>query len=716
MGWFDPKVTTTVKSLSMRMLDDSAFKPSAQQAVAHWLYDTDPLSDMFSRPKLNNYLEEYANNSLPKQYDKLYRFAKRQDKYIFGTPSGSVIKDPKKALINQVLTEQNISSDEVIASQVSGTDGLYTALLHLQELGYDSKNNTLNLEQHNWTVDSITIGLDANNYREDNKETINIIGLPLAINLTKSNQLTLALSRKETKQDNQDNQDEQETIKLNKTIQLMITATKQDHIYIAYKRQGRLYYIDHVIDTNSYGVFDVQSVIGDYYPRVYFRVNQVDIVEHTDALYKKHTKNALRKVNMPLEGVTKQLQSGMGENYKDVRSIFMYMGARLKEVTQPIIAKYLFHYIDRLYQITQDKEFIQVIEDNICKQTLIVKGIKRQVKQGQFNNLANNHYGGSYSKGRDAIVMVDIQQVIPKIPSVFKVVKQENGQYIEYNIDDIRLIIEVAGFSATHTLGDDELVIPVDKLLVKTLSPKEQEWLLHKCLHIHILLVNEQKQKWWETNLFKAVMFAVGVALTVAFPPAGAGMTALIKVVAIASLKSIAVGVFTQTLVDTLVATGVVDAKTGVILVTLANVAYVGFAGGGFNFANLTTAPNMMRMINGAFDAYGKILAIDTQEVQKKYLQFEEKNKERQAKLKDTQRLLDTGVFTPSQELLKSIYRPQVDLFDTPELFYSRHFNYNVVGITLGSVSNFVAMRLNDKTSNIIPANTDETIHTPLYL
>lgn len=713
MGWFDPKVTTTVKSLSMRMLDDSAFKPSAQQAVAHWLYDTDPLSDMFSRPKLNNYLEEYANNSLPKQYDKLYRFAKRQDKYIFGTPSGSVIKDPKKALINQVLTEQNISSDEVIASQVSGTDGLYTALLYLQELGYDSKNNTLNLEQHNWTADSITIGLDANNYREENKETINIIGLPLDINLTKNNQLTLALSRKETKQDNQD---EQETIKLNKTIQLTITATKQDHIYIAYKRQGRLYYIDHVIDTNSYGVFDVQSVIGDYYPRVYFKVNQVDIVEHTDALYKKHTKNALRKVNMPLEGVTKQLQSGIGENYKDVRSLFMYMGARLKEVIQPIIAKYLFHYIDRLYQITQDKEFIQVIEDNICKQTLIVKGIKRQVKQGQFNNLANNHYGGSYSKGRDAIVMVDIQQVIPKIPSVFKVVKQENGQYIEYSIDDIRLIIEVAGFSATHTLGDDELVIPVDKLLVKTLSPKEQEWLLHKCLHIHMLLVNEQKQKWWETNLFKAVMFAVGVALTVAFPPAGAGMTALIKAVAIASLKSIAVGVFTQTLVDTLVATGVVDAKTGVILVTLANVAYAGFAGGGFSFTNLTTAPNMMRMTNGAFDAYGKILAIDTQEVQKKYLQFEEKNKERQAKLKDTQRLLDTGVFTPSQELLKSSYRPQVDLFDTPELFYSRHFNYNVVGITLGSVSNFVAMRLNDKTSNIIPANTDETIHTPLYL
>ena len=713
MGWLDPKITTTVKSLSMRMLDDMAFKPSAQQAVAHWLYDTDPLSDMFSRPKLNNYLEEYANNSLPKQYDKLYRFAKRQDKYIFGTPSGSVIKDPKKALINQVLTEQNISSDEVIASQVSGTDGLYTALLHLQELGYDSKNNTLNLEQHNWTVDSITIGLDANNYREENKETINIIGLPLDINLTKNNQLTLALSRKETKQANQD---KEEIIKLNKTIQLTLTATKQDHIYIAYKRQGRLYYIDHVIDTNSYGAFDVQSVIGDYYPRVYFRVNQVDIVEHTDALYKKHTKNALRKVNMPLEGVTKQLQSGIGDNYKDVRSLFMYMGARLKEVTQPIIAKYLFHYIDRLYQITQDKEFIQVIEDNICKQTLIVKGIKRQVKQGQFNNLANNHYGGSYSKGRDAIVMVDIQQVIPKIPSVFKVVKQENGQYIEYSIDDIRLIIEVAGFSATHTLGDDELVIPVDKLLVKTLSPKEQEWLLHKCLHIHMLLVNEQKQKWWETNLFKAAMFAVGVALTVAFPPAGAGMTALIKAVAIASLKSIAVGVFTQTLVDTLVATGVVDAKTGVILVTLANVAYVGFAGGGFSFANLTTAPNMMRMINGAFDAYGKILAIDTQEVQKKYLQFEEKNKERQAKLKDTQRLLDTGVFTPSQELLKSSYRPQVDLFDTPELFYSRHFNYNVVGITLGSVSNFVAMRLNDKTSNIIPANTDETIHTPLYL
>lgn len=713
MGWFDPKVTTTVKSLSMRMLDDSDFKPSAQQAVAHWLYDTDPLSDMFSRPKLNNYLEEYANNSLPKQYDKLYRFAKRQDKYIFGTPSGSVIKDPKKALINQALTEQNISSDEVIASQVSGTDGLYTALLHLQELGYDSKNNTLNLEQHNWTVDSITIGLDANNYREENKETINIIGLPLAINLTNSNQITLALSRKETKQNKQD---KEETIKLNKTIQLTITVAKQDHIYIAYKRQGRLYYIDHVIDTNSYGAFDVQSVIGDYYPRVYFRVNQVDIVEHTDALYKKHTKNALRKVNMPLDGITKQLQSGIGDNYKDVRSIFMYMGARLKEVTQPIIAKYLFHYIDRLYQITQDKEFIQVIEDNICKQTLIVKGIKRQVKQGQFNNLANNHYGGSYSKGRDAIVMVDIQQVIPKIPSVFKVVQQENGQYIEYSIDDIRLIIEVAGFSATHTLGDDELVIPVDKLLVKTFSPKEQEWLLHKCLHIHTLLVNEQKQKWWETNLFKAVMFAVGVALTVAFPPAGAGMTALIKAVAIASLKSIAVGVFTQTLVDTLVATGVVDAKTGVMLVTLANVAYAGFAGGGFNFANLTTAPNMMRMINGAFDAYGKILAIDTQEVQKKYLQFEEKNKERQAKLKDTQRLLDTGVFTPSQELLKSSYRPQVDLFDTPELFYSRHFNYNVVGITLGSVSNFVAMRLNDKTSNIIPANTDETIHTPLYL
>lgn len=120
MGWFSPKTITTVKSISMRMLDDKAFKPSGQQA-AHWIQDTHPLSPMFDRPKLSDYLIEYANNSLPNQYNKLYKFAKKPSNYVFGLPSASVITDPKNSLLNATYKHLGISKGAVKDGQVGGS-------------------------------------------------------------------------------------------------------------------------------------------------------------------------------------------------------------------------------------------------------------------------------------------------------------------------------------------------------------------------------------------------------------------------------------------------------------------------------------------------------------------------------------------------------------------------------------------------------------------
>lgn len=717
----------------MRMLDDRAFKPSAQQAVAHWLYDTDPLSDMFDRPKLNYYLEAYANNSLPVQYEKLHRFANKQGKYVFGTPSASVIKDPKGSLLKASQRHLGISQSVVKDQHVSGVNGVYESLIKLETMGYNSKNKSLTLDGVEWTLERATVQLTKPFYDSVMASQMKMedLGVEIEVNQSSSNSLVLKLSRQEQIEVPVENETEEEaseevpvmqtktiTVKDTKSFGLTLKDDDKDHIYITYTKAGKHQYFTHTVGEGNYAIdtsFKAQEVEGDYYPRIYLRVNQVDTAEHTDEQYKKHTKNALRKVNMPLDGITKQLKKGIGDNYNDVRSVFMYMGARLKDVSDPEVAGYLFAYFERLHKKVGDKEFVQTIEDNVCKQTLVVSGITKQTQQGTFEKLKPNECGGVYIKGHEGVYWYEINQTVGKIPSVFKVIKQHNNSYTQYSIGEIRLVIEVAGFKATHITGDEELVIPVDRALVKQLPIKKREILLYKCLHIHILLVNKQEEAWWQTNLFKALVFAVGVALTVAFPPAGAGMTALIEAVAIASAKSLAIGLFTSTVMSTLIATGAIDMQTGAILMVIATVATAGYSGGTFSFANLATAPNMMRIINSSFDAYGKALNADIANIKQKIIAFDEHDKQRQDKLQDMQRLLDTAVFTPSQELLKSSYTSTVDLFDTPQLFYSRHRHYNVVGISLAMVSQYVRMTLQDKTS-LLKTNTNEDIHTPLYL
>ena len=117
-----------------------------------------------------------------------------------------------------------------------------------------------------------------------------------------------------------------------------------------------------------------------------------------------------------------------------------------------------------------------------------------------------------------------------------------------------------------------------------------------------------------------------------------------------------------------------------------------------------------MKFVNKSFDAYNSKLITETNDIIQQQNEFNTIQKKQSELLALRQKLLLTKVYNPQDELLRSNYTTTVDAFETVDMFYARHFGFNVVDISHGLISNYVEMTLANKQVQQKPSESIDDI------
>lgn len=512
-----------------------------------------------------------------------------------------------------------------------------------------------------------------------------------------------------------------------------------DTIYAVYLVDDEYKFFKYVYQSGGIEVLDnaltTHESIGLYYPRLHIRTNQTDTLNYTDKKLARDLTKAFKRIGLDAKQITQQLHKSIGDNYHDCRGIFIHIGANINQTNKDSVSEYCYNYFERLYK-TQGKK-IPVLSKQVKKligteyQITYVEDETKNRKSGILQNIKDNfsdlalvydwiefkeHTGQFIYKGKklnkdEYCIVFDVftgdnsTQQTNKF--IHKLVKQiDDNTYHTIEVCELSQTVIMSGYHATHKGSDDNLVIPVDSYLVKHLDNKEKQVFFHKCLYIQIMFVKVIKTKWYQRGIFKALITVIGIAISIAISVHG-GATfgqALLKGV-IGAVKGYAVSKGVQLLSK--VATNLGLSQKIINKLSFVVSIVVAIRTAKWDFSKLLTAPNIMKAINHSFMAFNKHIQQKTQELIDNMNTMLTQYKSDKERLQQAQKLLDTQVTQLSMEQLTSSYTPQVDVFETPELFMSRHNNYNVVDISLGLISHLSSGLLNQQPKLYTPKTVD---------
>lgn len=743
MGIFSRKKKTTITGIVQPMLEAKDFVYSSKQAINEWIWDSGKsLGVNLDDKDIADYIIDYHDRTLPRQFNRLYNYTKKPNKYIFGLPTSAISMQPENDLLNQAskhiknsYTNQTVN---ILHTYVGDKDYYITAWERLvKDFGYDSGDNSIGLFSGiNGTKSYLYDGVlhitqrSVDEYQE-------LVNPSLALSFHKCFDRPLDITRQQTPHQIYhkefmaieyvfgddihacfaiDLSDVNPEIKTGQVI-----PKEQDYVYLTYQADDSYHWFVYVYGSGLIPSIDTainaKVTAGEYYPRLYTRLNQIDMVNTHESQKKKDTQKAFKKLGLNIADITKQLYKSIGEsNYGDVRAMFIFMGIPINSIGgDNILAEYCHRYFKRLLdlsdKVTTNTSVVravgglQAVADNYSTQIIRYDGI-------EFEELSTNVIDGDIT-------------IKPKTYATYKSdingLVTHNITYAEsqskaYRISIINLSVttSIGGYSFTKFGFDKELVIPLDRVLIRELSNKEKEYVMHRSLHITILHVKVTKQKWYETLGFKLLITAIAIAITyVSGGTATPTMASFLKAVAVGTAKAIALNMAVTLALKVAVEAGIIDPKTAVILGAIASIAIGLYGANGFDFSKILTATNVMKVVNASFNAYGKILQMQAQDSLKQIQQLQLDYTNQQAYINQAQKLLDTKVFDLNQEMLRSGFIPTVNLFETPEMFYSRHYNYDVIGLTHGLISNFVDGSLANKQVYVI---RDEPVENVLLI
>lgn len=767
MGVFSGKKRTTITGIHQRLLDDDSFTHASKIAVAQWLWENSgKLGVDLDGVDLSDYLIEASLRSLPKRFDKLYRYAKNTDKYIYGVPKSHLTQDPQ----NQILTATVNYLNELHDTEISlygfdiGDIDFYTEawLILINEYGYDSQTNELTklskqygyrcylydgylgLSEHTLSeyeevgFDNYSVPFNYGKYFEREQETLRV----QTEHIKEANDcliITFGFERYDLPSPNPDILNESEYVEYITSLEthtLKIDLShlnpvqeegddikpENDWIYATYQIGEVFYWFKY--EYGSGGIISIDNSLkateafGEYYPRLYVRLDKIDMIDRPNGhILKKHTQKIFKKLDLKLSDITKQLKQSVGNEYDNVRGMYLFMGVRVNDARyHSELAEYCYNYFKKLFELSnqQEEEYviksvggIQVIQDIASSQVLKYNQMEYKEVSGkvtdvgkyllQVDSLTSSSKRGWFRKRRY------------KTTYVHKFLYQvTQDTYYSLSVYDLSQDSFISGYNFTKKGLDSELVIPIDRTLIHHLTFKEREVLFHKSFHVAMIHVKVTKGKWYQRGAFKVVLAVIGIAISVLSSGTLSGFTAMIKTATINAIKAVAISYAVDMATKVAIELGLNPKIAGILsfVIHLTNISVAM----GMDFSRVLTAPNIMSVMNKSFNTYNKMLALEYQDTLKQMKVLEDLSKQRENTLKEKQKLLNTKVFNPSQELLKSNYTPNINLFESVEMFYDRHYGYDVVKASHGLIDNFVSYSLDNKQPYIPPQEDVEDI------
>ena len=648
-----------------RMIDDESIKPMSKSVVLAYLRSTDSASTKTSTRSLADYLVEGRQSTIIAKLKQAHRMSKSAT-YATGQVKGSYQYKPTKERLNTQLVSTLDTilgfTPDIVYQEFGKANYYHIAKYTLQEsYGYDPlTNEVLNesarigknvflkdivIELNQNTVDlsdqvqlvfqgpSATSGytpfrlalprphsqIQVTSAVPDSKCTF-VLCYADALGKEVSYNITMGYTNYISPNDTDSNVIDEDTVLGDNpdVIAPSIPAptTDADYVmaYYTYTRNDKEYaeYFTYRTGTNLIAKLEevVESVekTGIYPPRLYARMKGTKYTKYAEGTpeYKSMAKFG-KLLGIKWKDWVEEVHENMsGLEY--VREIFLTFGLEANSKNK-LIHQYLYHYFDAAYRGLPNK----YISSYTAKSSFIKMNLALPTgaKQGTAIHLKDSLHTSGIAF--DAIAKQTLQGTITEVGKyTFKYTNRVHTYYYQetestytaisvYNLQSIDMMDNNHWFTPS---GDsEELLVPLDLAITANLNSVELEKLYAMAMQLVVNTYQKVKKKWYQTGIFKFVMFIVAVVITVFFPPAGvAALSAQAVLVGLGMAIGISVAI--RLLQKLVISLGISSTIFQVVMVILAVAAAV--YGGYLNITNTTgvagmTASNLMLVSNAAF-------------------------------------------------------------------------------------------------------------------
>ena len=449
--------------------------------------------------------------------------------------------------------------------------------------------------------------------------------------------------------------------------------------------------------------------LGIHIPNVYLRLNGRDLHEAENEAAKS-SKVYCNKLGFDYATVSKQIMDQV-DNKKDIKDMFISFRLSPNDTKDPIVSEYFYYFFEEMYKTTGAKrkssddrkshmKYIEgqalgamsySVEDNVsqvnCNFTAMgyedVVGSIGPVGtfKSEFSNVEYSGFAGRLMNKLFRPRHMFRKQVTETV-------------YREYYVDGLSIDQKLSSGHWTSASKEDEnLCLPVDIELIAKRMRKHRHWLISKSFLLVVTTVKVVKQKWYQTGIFKVIMFII--AVVVSFFTGGQGLVwylALAKAIAVAVVVQAAV----MAISAILTALGI-DAS-----IVAAIVAVIALVAGAYAVLSDTTvaglnATQLMSVTNVSFAVSHNHIALNTKRAIQAFEEFKDLMESEMDSIEEQRKLLgleDGGKIDVYTLLARQTREPDIRLGETPVNFYERTLMVNAGLATTALLNNYVLISL----------------------
>ena len=444
-------------------------------------------------------------------------------------------------------------------------------------------------------------------------------------------------------------------------------------------------------DTTLDNIFNEGNSFGNYMPRIYIRRDGIALnkEDQKDTFRYKSSKRITSKLGLDFDYLCDEIHKAVGSLDK-VKQISLATIIAVNDLKPPQV-EYFFYWIRSHYNVSAQHTDGDLRIDY------------PQLRESKYVVLSDNENlntlswfatdTGTVTKTIGDVGMfshtLELPQPVAKGETsygVHYVYKQVTAtECIYYSIWDLVSAERVqGGYYGIVSYFESACCIPLDLSLLVYFSTKEAELLCGQCLYIMVNTSQTIKVKWYQTGIFKAIIFIVAVIL--ALPSGGTSLTLA------AFVEAVVVSIFTQIVLNIVITILVkvfnLDAITATILYIVASIAS---GSTGFN-ASAVTAESLLISLNHALAAYSVANKLEYALVMQEQAKFAGEASAQQKYLDEAKEQYDFRDYTYSP-----LYSPTnvsglifAKTGDTPTRLFSRiRDSLNVPDLCYSSVSLF---------------------------
>lgn len=449
--------------------------------------------------------------------------------------------------------------------------------------------------------------------------------------------------------------------------------------------------------------------LGIHIPNIYLRLNGRDLHEAEDEAAKS-SRVYCNKLGFNYATVSKQIMNQI-DNKRDIKDMFISFRLSPNDTKDPIVSEYFYYFFEEMYK-TKGSKRISSDERDITRKYIDGQAIgamsysvadKASVVNCNFNALGYEDVVGSigaigtFNSGAVKVLRTAKRAVVYgnffQLRHIFRKQITETT-YREYYVDGLTINQRLSsGHWTSASKRDENLCIPVDMELIAKRMRKHRHWLISKSFLLVITTVKVVKQKWYQTGIFKVIMFII--AVVVSYFTGGQGLVwylALLKAIAVAVVTQIAV----MAISAILTALGI-DAS-----IVAAIVAVIALVAGAYAVLSDTTvaglnATQLMSVTNVSFAVSHNHIALNTKRAIQAFEEFKDLMESEMDSIEEQRKLLgleDGGKVDVYTLLARQTREPDIRLGETPVNFYERTLMVNAGLATTALLNNYVLISL----------------------